>query len=295
MSAFAEEILEPKHKISASSELKSSSKHYYGPRNLYGNDPEKAWCEGNPGNGNGEWIRVEFEGKPVRSNAKSLIVKILPGYGKSFDLFKQNARPSIIKAIIYYGKNKEVLLEKDLLIEDKLVLQKFEISLDRVLNLSDLSISFIIKEVYSGSKYEDMCVSEVTVQPLIIKDKIESRINGLEDSALMEIEIIKRNLTSARIGDDSAIQKLIRISIGEYFNTAEGGEWLSEIYLDLFIAHPYKFIFLLNKQEEDVFSKIAPILNHPQIEKYSEKIIKQAFIEAERQGADVGTIIKFRN
>ena len=129
--------------IYASSELKEKN-IVYSSSNLLNVNLESPWCEGKEGNGINE--RPCFE-----VNAKKLI--IMTGY-ISFNkpyLFRENSRPKKIE-IVYKELQKTECFE----LEDT--------PNPQIINLCknyNGEIELIIKDVYSGTKYNDTCISSI--------------------------------------------------------------------------------------------------------------------------------------
>lgn len=131
----------------ASSTLAPANGLTYGVENL--KDWQNAWSEGNPGPGIGEWIELTpAEPKPLNA------ILLQPGYAKSDELFKANARPKRI----------EVSLNGE---------HKFQANVpDRnaVCNIPVTgyakpvrTVRILFKEVWPGSRFEDLCVSQLSL------------------------------------------------------------------------------------------------------------------------------------
>jgi len=124
----------------------------YHPNYLADDDPATAWVEGAASSGAGEWVR--FNVTPLDGTTK-VRIRIRNGYQKSKDLFKANARARGITVKLLPTK-----LERKFTLEDKDGWQ--EITLDQPkdkLRAVELSIG----SVYEGSKYADLCISDMQV------------------------------------------------------------------------------------------------------------------------------------
>ncbi len=78
--------------VKASSTLPPDGDLRYGAGNINDDDWENAWSEGAAGPGRGEWLEIRPEvAKPLAA------LKLHPGYGKTEELFRANARPKRIK------------------------------------------------------------------------------------------------------------------------------------------------------------------------------------------------------
>jgi hypothetical protein len=127
----------------------------------------------------------------------NLILNIFAGYGKSKSLYMENARPRNIKVSIFAAYNpqgfdtevavkyliKEYTIERSILLADTFGVQSFPLNLNKKdlidfqnMNLINcksslknddvkINLSFILKfeitDVYKGSKYDDICISEI--------------------------------------------------------------------------------------------------------------------------------------
>jgi hypothetical protein len=74
--------------VRSSSTLPSKTPGRYSVANLFDGKLDTAWVEGAPGPGNEEWVEIEFD-EPAEIDG----YLIAPGYGKSRDVFLQNAVP----------------------------------------------------------------------------------------------------------------------------------------------------------------------------------------------------------
>ena len=129
--------------INASSPLKD-----YPPEYIYDEDYDTAWAEGAEGDGTGEWVELKAE-EEIEVNG----FEILNGYGKSDDLYYKNNRVKKVKIEFSDGS----YIEKTL--EDSEYWQ--EIGLNNTVKTSTIKITIL--EVYSGSMYQDTCISEIRV------------------------------------------------------------------------------------------------------------------------------------
>jgi hypothetical protein len=62
-----------------------------------------------------------------------------------------------------------------------------------------------------------------------------------------EMAVLERALPLAKAGDSAAMEALIGLANGDYIRSAEGGEWLNEIYLDLLLEHPRAFLSAIGR------------------------------------------------
>lgn len=125
--------------VNCSSELSSK----YVKNNLLDYDLNSAWAEGSEGSGIEEWLEIN-----VTEQMKINEIILFPGYGKSEDLFYANNRVKKV-SVEWNGKSKIVELE------DYFCAQSINI------NDTTNKIKITFLDVYKGSKYNDLCVSEI--------------------------------------------------------------------------------------------------------------------------------------
>lgn len=136
--------------ICASSVLHPSKVSSYVPSNLdyISQGSKTAWCEGRQGNGVGEWF--EFQIKPG-ATLKSIV--LFNGYQKSKKAFRENARARNVTIQTDSGLRILVPL-KDVMGGQTIKFQNWH-ELKR--------IRVTINNVYSGSKYSDLCISGLKI------------------------------------------------------------------------------------------------------------------------------------
>lgn len=142
--------------VKASSTLPPNGDKTYGPENLV-SEETKVWCEGAKGPGVGEWLEFTPEvAQPLRS------IGIVPGYVdyEKEDLFQKNARPRKVEVLL----NDEHRFEVEL--QDKGEFQEIPvIGYDTPVK----TVRLTVKSVYPGAKYEDMCITSVTLEARLKK------------------------------------------------------------------------------------------------------------------------------
>lgn len=157
-------------KYSASSVLKTDAinKYNYNPETLFDNDLSTAWVEGVPGNGEGEWVEIEF-----MENVESVEgIGIINGYTKREAIYNANSRIKKIQLEVYRGERsmqpyKRTIIElkqKQFNELNKNVEAPFISWLADHVGSEPYGISKIrltILEVIPGTKYEDTCISEL--------------------------------------------------------------------------------------------------------------------------------------
>ncbi len=131
--------------ITASSQLeKQKREKRYAPANIIDGKVKTVWAEGVAGDGRGEWIYLEAEyGCFVDT------VVIYPGFFKE-GYFKKNARPRRMRLSIGFK-------EKIISIPDKM--ERVVVKLGDSVPLTQMKLTVL--EVYSGSRWKDLCLSEV--------------------------------------------------------------------------------------------------------------------------------------
>lgn len=113
--------------------------------NLYDGNEKTAWCDPYPGDAIGLGIEISLAGdKPVKG------IRLINGYTKSAETFKNNNRLKEIKMIFSDGTFKKYKL-KDLETEQILPFGKE----------TKGNIKLEILSVYKGAKYSDTCLSEL--------------------------------------------------------------------------------------------------------------------------------------
>jgi hypothetical protein len=118
----------------------------YHVSNLFDNDPATAWVEGVE-NAVGEWIEITLE-KDVQT-IKGF--QIMNGHNKSEDLFHQNSRVKTLEVLMSDGTSQIFA------IEDKMGMQEFTFQSPKNVDW----VRFVIKEEIKGTKYNDLCISEL--------------------------------------------------------------------------------------------------------------------------------------
>lgn len=263
----------------------------YSDKNMSSLDISKAWCEGAAGTGIGEWIQLDLKNNSQIADLEAIHLKILPGYVKTDQLFKANARPSKIVVQVYDKMTKVSITQLKAYrfnLADQPSMQSFSIPIERKIDPSKINILIKIEDVFAGSKYDDMCISEIRI---FLQEKgkeiLELPYGEREQLRLKEGEYIKRELPKAMEGNFKAIQGLIRLSEGAYITGVEGSEWLNEIYLDILVKHPYPFLFILSRQEQSLSDKVIQELLAPVSDKHSHRELLTAVKTAQRSGLNL--------
>ncbi|MEX1307545.1 MAG: hypothetical protein AB1Z19_03375 [Eubacteriales bacterium] len=136
--------------VSASSILNYSDA--YETVNMFDKDLSTAWVEGVGGDGEGERIFIGV----LESDYTVSGISLINGYTKSKALYDYNARLKTAKVIITTTTD---VYEIDVAFEDG-VLDYQTIEFGRVYK-DVTSVEMIIGESYAGTKYKDLCISEL--------------------------------------------------------------------------------------------------------------------------------------
>ncbi len=141
--------------ISASSHLEGND---YIPKKAHDFDFKTAWVEGARGNGKGEFLEYRFElppnlEKPDDFGVNKLI--IINGYRKSEALWKANGR---VRTLKMYLNGVETLL---IHLSDTFHPQTVEFPHVLLRPGTETVFKFEIVDVYAGSKYQDVAISEL--------------------------------------------------------------------------------------------------------------------------------------
>jgi len=149
----------PEISVASSSHLTESSTLAHLPKQAHDSKMESVWCEGVPGNGEGETLTFTFN--TTKDDTTDLGVTscaIATGHQGSTKLFQQNNRAKTLQLII------DGLPTALLKLNDVMGLQRFEIPKVSLQRPSKHTIGFKIVDVYPGSKFQDTCISEVYFQ-----------------------------------------------------------------------------------------------------------------------------------
>lgn len=130
------------HKVCASSVLNPQGANTYGPGNLY-REGAAAWCEGAPGSGKGEYIRILYT-EPARFRS----ILIGNGYAKSKQTYFANARARTVRIETADGLRFAAELK------DTEEMQT--IRLPRAVKTATLRVEIV--DVYGGDRHEDLCL-----------------------------------------------------------------------------------------------------------------------------------------
>lgn len=139
--------------ISTSSFLIEGKIIYNGENFKYIQNDMSPWVEGVPGSGIGEWIELVFSNN--NQNNTQLGFLISNGYvdSKRPDLFFANNRVKTFNI-----KSKDLNIDCNINLSDTPNLQYIHLSNTSTYK-GDITVRFIIKEIFEGNKYNDTCVN----------------------------------------------------------------------------------------------------------------------------------------
>ncbi|WP_258102191.1 discoidin domain-containing protein [Marinoscillum pacificum] len=189
--------------IEASSSL--SPDLAYGPSNLMDSRKDFGWAEGVSGNGVGEYITFSTK-EPVTISA----IKIWNGYQRSPSHYEGNAR---LKEFTFGTSD----------VSGFYSLKDHNSSQLVPLSTSITGTKFIlrVKDVYPGSKYQDLVLSEIKFyhnsEPIVINTPIEE-------------ERIKKTKTNANALLNTIIDRNIDVQLRSSSEENEGGKYFAEYY-----------------------------------------------------------------
>ncbi len=147
-------------KITASSYLKSQGDNTYEPQNAHDLSYKNAWVEGVPGYGIGEYLVYHFH--PAGARITDII--IVNGYVKSEAAWKKNSRVKKLK--MYINDELYAILNlKDTIAEQRFSVDPIgeKVPENRIepAEIPDRTLKFEILDVYKGSKYDDVVITEI--------------------------------------------------------------------------------------------------------------------------------------
>lgn len=146
----------------------------YHPNYIMDGDPKTAWVEGADSSGAGEWVRIHVSRV---EGATRVRLRIQNGYWKSRSLYRKNARLEKVTITTLPGHH-----STSAELADKMEWQ--EVAFDQPAGPID-AIEIHADKVYEGSKYTDLCVSDVEVyvtgttveNPAFEKSRLESLLS----------------------------------------------------------------------------------------------------------------------
>ena len=143
----------------------------YPSTNLFDGYFKTCWVAGSTKTNN---INLLYMKIPQQILYDKIILNIFSGYGKSKKLYFENARPKTMKLSILsvYSPNryktevatkyliKKKIFEKKIVLKDRFKLQSFQLNI-KLKNKQSYILKLEIIDTYKGSKYNDICISEI--------------------------------------------------------------------------------------------------------------------------------------
>ena len=124
----------------------------YHPNYILDGDPATAWVEGADSSGKGEWVRIHLS--PVEG-ASRIRLRIQNGYHKSKELFGKNARLKTVEVVALPSNTRHPAQLKDSMGWQEIAFEQPPGKLE--------AIELRAQDVYEGSKYTDLCVSDLEI------------------------------------------------------------------------------------------------------------------------------------
>ena len=169
----------------------------YAWESICDDDLTTAWVEGVKGNGIGEWVIVDVDGnyqylnyeKGISDKKLNIQLKINNGFCKNELTYKNNNRVKKAKLTFYevpliayedYRGTQSleepyIMHESEIVLEDTMNQQDFYFICSPKAPFSDgslyLYVQLTILDVYPGEKYQDTCISEMSANAEVIKEK----------------------------------------------------------------------------------------------------------------------------
>jgi hypothetical protein len=109
---------------------------------------------------------------------------------------------------------------------------------------------------------------------------------GPRPAAADEAAVLERQLPLARGGDPAAMGALVGLAGGDYIRSAEGGEWLNAVYLELLLEHPLAFLSVIGRADKETRKGAVAQLVNPVHDAYSGGDLLAAVRYARDRGLD---------
>jgi len=170
------------YKITSSSYLKEQGKSTYLPDNLHDFDLFTAWVPDTKGGVIGKKVNFHFKSFSPRVNE----VTIYNGYIKNKELWQANSRAKKLK--LYINNKPYANLE----LQDVTASQSFKIdAIQSTDSKKDLVLTFEVIEIYKGTKYDDLAISEINFDGLDVHCFASGTNILLANKTEKNIELIK--------------------------------------------------------------------------------------------------------
>jgi hypothetical protein len=193
------------YKVTASSFLTSSGNVDYKPKNAHDFSFKTAWVEGVKGYGIGEYLEYYFTNKCPRVTE----IKIYNGYVKSDKAWKKNSRVKTIK--MYVNNTPYAILN----LKDTKAEQTFTVEpLGRRTDGKDLILKFEIVDVYKGTKFDDVVITELFfdgIDVLCLAKGTNIRLPSGDEKPIENLQIGDAILTYNMKTKEPVTSKIIKI------------------------------------------------------------------------------------
>lgn len=269
------------YKITSSSYLKDEGKTTYLPDNIHDFDLFTAWV---PDKSNGSiGKKINFHFKPFAPRVNEII--IWNGYIKNTDLWKANSRVAKFKMIVN-GKPTAILELKD--VNNA---QSFKINpIQSTDSTKDLILTLEIIEVYKGTKYDDVAVSEINFDGLDVHCFAAGTKIAMADNSTKNIELITKDDWVMTF--DNTTNKLTKTQVSELIIARHSNLFklrFSDREIIVTDDHPFWI-------EEKIWASINPTKSNYNYEQTSEVIQlaigDRVFIPTENKFIDLNSIEK---
>jgi hypothetical protein len=176
--------------VTASSYLQPQGSNNYEPKNAHDLNYKNAWVEGVGGYGIGEYLLYGFTANSPRITK----IKVVNGYVKSESSYYNNSR---VKKLKMYINDKPYAI---LNLMDAIAIQVFEVepigesdraNLEASDNKPDFKLKFEILDVYKGTKWDDVVISEIFFSGLDVHCFAKGTKIQLADNSTQNIEDLK--------------------------------------------------------------------------------------------------------
>ena len=132
--------------VCVSSVLSPQGGRSYDPRNLYWGGRDEAWCEGSPGPGVGEVVRLSFE---PRIYFRTLLIR--NGYQRTIETFRRNGRVAGLEIKAGGVIQRATLADRS---------GEQRIQLPRAVTATTIELRVL--SVHAGERHEDICLTSVS-------------------------------------------------------------------------------------------------------------------------------------
>ncbi len=139
---------------SASSTLDPGKTATYSPSNVFDDNPASSWVEGQTKDGIGERLILI-----MAPDSRFHWMQVVNGYASSAEDWKKNNRVKELGFELTFGDGR--LGQGTAILLDTMEPQDFNLNFERSYTAAVTSITFTIKSVYAGTKYQDTCLAEI--------------------------------------------------------------------------------------------------------------------------------------